>query len=89
MYPGYQTAIAQYEGGHILLNVDITHRILRTETAWDICNQVYNSARSEEDYREKLQKALLGTTVMTKYVSRTEPRVSFVAVFGRFARLLL
>lgn len=35
VWPGYVTAIADYEGGVMLLT-DVSHRVLRTETVLDI-----------------------------------------------------
>ncbi len=38
LWPGYQTAIGQYEN-NILLNAEITYKVLRRDTAYDLFKQ--------------------------------------------------
>ena len=35
IWPGYVTAVAEYEGG-LMLNLDVSHKVLRTQTALDL-----------------------------------------------------
>ena len=35
IWPGYVTAVAEYEGG-LMLNLDVSHKVLRTQTAHDL-----------------------------------------------------
>ena len=53
----------------VLLNVDICHKVIRTDTVLDLINEIKNRARG--DPREEIKKTLLGTTVMTVYNKRT------------------
>lgn len=53
----------------VLLNVDICHKVIRTDSVLDLINEIKN--RSRGDPREDIKKALIGTTVMTIYNKRT------------------
>jgi aubergine-like protein len=54
----------------ILLNVDICHKVLRTDTVLDLINDLkYKNNRS--DPRDEIKKALIGTTILTTYNKRT------------------
>ena len=68
VYPGFTTAIAPFGQGQVMLQIDVSHRILRKDTAYDIMYNIYNNSNTEDEYRRKSMKALLGTTVMTTYV---------------------
>ena len=35
IWPGYVTAVQEYEGG-LMLNLDVSHKVLRTQTAHDL-----------------------------------------------------
>ena len=35
IWPGYVTAVQEYEGG-LMLNLDVSHKVLRTQTAYDL-----------------------------------------------------
>lgn len=63
VWPGYVTAVDEYEGG-LMLQCDVSHRVLRTETAHDILKKCARSANVYDEF----EKALLGATVLTKYV---------------------
>ncbi|XP_014260031.1 piwi-like protein Siwi [Cimex lectularius] len=67
IWPGILTSIRQHEQS-VLLNVDISHKIMRHETAFDLlkeCKQKYD--RVEENFRQ----SILGTTVITLYNNKT------------------
>ncbi len=53
----------------VLLNVDICHKVIRTDTVLDFINEV--KARCRGDPIEEIKKSLIGTTVMTSYNKRT------------------
>ena len=61
VWPGYVTAVDEYEGG-LMLQCDVSHRVLRTETAHDILKKCARSANVYDEF----EKALLGATVLTK-----------------------
>ena len=66
VYRGYTTAIAPFGTGQVLLQIDAAHRILRTDTAYKIIQDCWNSTETEENYKNKARKALLGCIVMTR-----------------------
>ena len=66
VYPGFTTAIAPFGKGQVMLQIDVSHRILRKDTAYEVMYSIYNASKTEEEYRRKSMKALLGTTVLTK-----------------------
>lgn len=67
IWPGYITSIRQHEED-ILLCAEISHKVMRAETAYDIMKRI----RAEErDSKTKITQALLGTTVLTKYNNKT------------------
>jgi aubergine-like protein len=53
----------------VLLNVDICHKVIRTDTVLDLINEIKGKSRG--DPREDIKKTLLNTTVMTIYNKRT------------------
>ena len=67
MWPGYVTAVDQYEGG-LLLQIDVSHRVLRTETVRDL---LVNLAKQGKDIKTEAEKALLGVSVLTRYNNKS------------------
>jgi aubergine-like protein len=57
------TAVDQYEGG-LLLQCDVSHRVLRTETVRDL---ILNLRKKGGDLKSEAEKALLGVSVLTRY----------------------
>jgi len=70
VWPGYVTAIAQYEGGLMLLT-DVSHRVLRTETVYDIICGLHDKLRGRGDIQAAVAKAVIGNTVLTRYNNKT------------------
>jgi aubergine-like protein len=70
LYPGYITSIRQQEND-VLLNVEISHKVLRIDSVLDVMNDVIKKARSRADLQADLDKALLGQIVITKYNMKT------------------
>lgn len=68
MWPGYITSIRQHEQD-ILMCAEISHKIMRSETVYDIIVRVRNESRA--DFQKALEKTLLGTTVLTDYNNKT------------------
>ncbi|CAG0893792.1 unnamed protein product [Darwinula stevensoni] len=66
VWPGYVTAVNQYEGG-IFLNCDVSHRVLRTETVYTVMGDIFNQGGSQDD----VLKIVMGCTVLTRYNNKT------------------
>ena len=65
IWPGYVTAVDKYEGG-LLLQCDLSHRVLRTETVRDL---LLSLRKKGGDLKTEAEKALLGVSVLTRYAS--------------------
>ncbi|XP_035903682.1 protein aubergine-like [Anopheles stephensi] len=63
LYPGYVTSIRQHEQD-ILLCVDVTHRVLRTDTCYKMLQTVQ---RQPGSFRDNFRKQVLGAQVMSVY----------------------
>lgn len=63
VWPGYVTAVDKYEGG-LLLQCDLSHRVLRTETVRDL---LLSLRKKGGDLKTEAEKALLGVSVLTRY----------------------
>ncbi|XP_014469139.1 PREDICTED: piwi-like protein 1 isoform X2 [Dinoponera quadriceps] len=68
VWPGYVTAINEYEGG-LKLCVDFKHRVLRTQTVRDLMTDMFQKQR--HNYRESVVREIVGTSVLTRYNNRT------------------
>ena len=68
IWPGYVTAVHEYEGG-VMLCLDVSHKVLRSSTAYDLLQDVYK--KDKDNLRVNAVKALLGAVVLTKYNNRT------------------
>ncbi|XP_064105944.1 piwi-like protein Siwi [Macrobrachium nipponense] len=64
IWPGFSSSIRQHEQS-LLLNVDVTHKFLRSETAYKYFQ------KAQGNIKEVAGKYLLGNVVMTKYNERT------------------
>ena len=64
MWPGYVSAVDVFEGGPYL-QVDVASRVLRTETILEIL--VNLGRKGASNLKGEAEKALLGTSVVTKY----------------------
>ncbi|OWK14604.1 PIWIL3 [Cervus elaphus hippelaphus] len=69
IWPGYVTSILPYEIG-LTLCADVSHKLLRMETAYDLISHTREKARGE-DAKEKILRELVGSSVLTKYNNRT------------------
>ncbi|XP_069194478.1 piwi-like protein Ago3 isoform X2 [Procambarus clarkii] len=68
IWPGYVTAVSYQEGG-IMLCCDVSHRILRTETCYEILTDLCEMQRS--NFKAAAAKALVGCIVLTRYNNRS------------------
>ncbi|KAG7164425.1 piwi-like 2, partial [Homarus americanus] len=64
IWPGFSTSIRQHEDS-ILLNADVLHKFLRTETAYELIE------RCKYNMKKEVDKLLLGAIVMTTYNDKT------------------
>jgi len=70
LWPGYTTAIHEYEGG-AMLNIDLAHKVLRTDSVLDHINNLKKKFRSEGDLKEGASAYLIGQVVLTRYNNKT------------------
>lgn len=68
LWPGYQTSIRQHESD-ILLCAEITNKVMRTETIYDIIQKIYREDRN--NFKEALHSQVVGMTVLTDYTNKT------------------
>lgn len=61
--PGYAVAVDEFEGG-LMLCMDAQHRVLRTDTALQLMNDVIR--RAPERFKDEVTKQLIGSVVLTK-----------------------
>ncbi|KAI4463539.1 eukaryotic translation initiation factor 2c [Holotrichia oblita] len=66
--PGYAIAVDEYEGG-LMLCLDAQHRVLRTDTALQLMNDIIR--RTPERFKDEASKQLIGSIVLTKYNNKT------------------
>lgn len=67
LWPGYSTSIRQHEED-ILVCAEITHKVMRMETIYQIMDRV---RREERDFKKAFMERVLGTTVLTAYNNKT------------------
>lgn len=67
LWPGYQTSVRQHERDKLLC-AEIAHKVMRTETVYDILQRCLETAR---DYQEDFRRQVLGMTVLTDYNNKT------------------
>lgn len=64
LWPGYVTAIRGFEGG-LLLNIDVSHKVLRSETVHSVMKRIFN--HSQNSFMQNCIKELVGAVVLTRY----------------------
>lgn len=70
VWPGYITSIRQHERS-LLLCVDISHKVIRTDTVLDQLRLGMRAGRSGTLDLKAVESALLGQVVMTRYNNKT------------------
>ncbi|XP_068230350.1 protein argonaute-3 [Palaemon carinicauda] len=68
IWPGYITAAHFMEGG-LMLMVDVSHRVLQTETCYDVMSNIHNAQRG--NFKDQVSKELVGAIVLTRYNNQT------------------
>ncbi len=68
VWPGFQSSIGQFQSG-VLLNIDIVHKVMRTDTVLDFINEIRRRCRN--DPLEEIRSKLVGSTILTCYNKRT------------------
>ncbi|WAR02492.1 PIWL1-like protein [Mya arenaria] len=68
--PGFVTSIVQYES-KVLLNLDLSHKILRSDTVLDIMYDLHHRFTEFEHFKTECLRTLLGTIVLTRYNNKT------------------
>lgn len=68
VWPGYITAIKEHEGGLLLL-LDASHRVLRTQTVLEIMEN--DAMKNPQGFQEEITKKMVGSTVLTRYNNKT------------------
>lgn len=66
IWPGSVTTIAELDGG-LMLNCDVSYRILRTNTARDVLQEIISLPDGKAKFKDLAHKKLVGTVVLTKY----------------------
>ncbi|XP_073468568.1 piwi-like protein 1 [Aquarana catesbeiana] len=69
IWPGFSTSILQYETS-IMLNIDVSHKVLRNETVLHLMRNIYESCEQQK-FQDLCTKELVGQIVLTKYNNRT------------------
>jgi aubergine len=69
LWPGYITSIRQHEKD-ILLGCEISHKVMRQETLYDILRNCREKQQGE-GFKEAFCREVLGTVVLTDYNNRT------------------
>ncbi|KAH8298095.1 hypothetical protein KR018_006591 [Drosophila ironensis] len=67
LWPGYQTSIRQHESD-ILLCVEITHKVMRTDTLYNILS---DAVRDGDDHQSEFKRQVVGMIVLTDYNNKT------------------
>ncbi len=70
VWPGFITSILQYERS-VMLCLEISHKILRTDTVLDIMYEVYGRSQRGGSFHDMAKKELIGQIVLTRYNNKT------------------
>ncbi len=66
VWPGYSTTVNLY-GKNLLIGLNLTYRVLRTETALDKLKKLKNSCTDGKDFNELVNEEFKGLVVLTRY----------------------
>ena len=64
IWPGYVTA-AQYQEDGVMLCCDVSHKVLRSETVYDLLKEICRDKRGP--FNDNAVKAIVGLCVLTRY----------------------
>lgn len=68
VWPGYVTAINEYEGG-LKLCIDAKYRVMRMETIRDLITEIYKT--KPQNYKDYVAMEVIGASVLTRYNNKT------------------
>nr|CAH7766461.1 unnamed protein product [Callosobruchus chinensis] len=68
VFPGFAVTVDELEDG-LMLCLDTQHRVLRTQTAYDLMNEL--RAVDPGRFKELAHRTLVGSCIMTKYNNKT------------------
>lgn len=68
LWPGYETSIRYHDSG-ILLNCDIAHKIMRTDTVYSLMRDIRRN--NPQNFENAFKNRVLGMTVLTSYNNKT------------------
>ncbi|XP_055640533.1 protein argonaute-3 [Toxorhynchites rutilus septentrionalis] len=68
IWPGYVSAVDEYEGG-LMLNLDVSHRVLLQTTVLDHIKVL--ARMNPQDFKNMVTKSLLGAVILTRYNNKT------------------
>lgn len=68
LWPGYDTSVRYHDGG-VLLNCDIVHKVMRTDTVYDLMRDIKRT--NSQDFANTFRQKVLGITVLTGYNDKT------------------
>lgn len=80
LWPGFSTSILHYESS-VLLQADVSHKVLRKTTVLDFLYNLFNSRRGGA-FHEEATKKLVGEIVLTRYNNKTY-RIDDISWDGR------
>lgn len=70
IYHGFHTSFNNYDGG-FFLRIDVSHKIVRTDTVLQLIDRIYNDEknheRSKDDKRKLAKDTLVGKVVLAMY----------------------
>ncbi|XP_019856843.1 PREDICTED: piwi-like protein 1 isoform X2 [Amphimedon queenslandica] len=69
LWPGYVTSIHHFDAEHLLLLLDVSHKMLRMDTALDFLYELYSSCK--DGFQEEATRQLVGSIVLTRYNNKT------------------
>ncbi|NXH16862.1 PIWL1 protein, partial [Bucco capensis] len=69
VWPGFATSILQCDQ-NIMLCVDVSYKVLRSETVLDFMQSLYHQV-GEQRFRDACAKELIGLVVLTRYNNKT------------------
>ena len=70
IWPGFKTTIRQHEH-ELLLGCEVSHKILRTDSALSTITQVMQRFGSNQDSIRAIKRALIGAIVISQYNNKT------------------
>lgn len=68
LWPGFNTSIREHVGG-MMLNCDVIHKVMHTDTVYDVLQQVRRS--DPRSWKSSFVRNVLGMTVFTAHNNRT------------------